>query len=932
MGQNVDQAMEQFHKIIKGETASSQTLLMTAATLQRGNHLDEARRLLEKALLEYGSTLGDAGAIQTVRNLIMCTYKDTGLPAETRLRSAERMLLAIFGRPIEESPTALESVAASLSGALKASPSMNQELLGIAGAVEKRRWEFYGLRKHLVCASRYYSEGHAMGCAQDQGYNGINLAFVLDLLSQQEENEIDCGEGTRDRAAKVRKEIIDTLDSETSAAATPSNNFPHRSWWLLVTLGEAYLGIGDIVHATERMEQAATCMQLLATNPDEATHIAPWQLESVARQVVRVAQIQADREGFGKRDVERAPCWTAVQALLKAHSEAARTFLYGKIGLALSGGGFRASLFHIGVLARLAELDVLRHVEVLSCVSGGSIVGAHYYLELRNLLQTKTDEEIGRQDYLDLVERLRQGFVAGVQGNIRLQMLMGWRSNWRVLTSRRSSTSDRLADLFESELYAKVADGSENSPRYLANLRVEPCVGPTSESNKEVCKPKTAFNPKYDNWSRCNKVPVLILNATSLNTCHNWQFTASFMGEPPARSIDAEIDANHRMRRMYHFEAPPAYRRSATEKDATTGIRLGEAVAASACVPGLFDPLHLEDLYGEMGTERTEYMTELVDGGNYDNQGVASLREQDCSVLIISDACGQTAVSAAPKADHFGVMMRANNILMSRAREAQYQLLRALEDSGAIGGLMYLHLKKGLEAQTVDWVGCDDPSTFVPPSTTTDYGVRRDVQRLLAAIRTDLDSFSWLESDALMLSGYRMAASEWDKCMSNIVTSPDRPVQWDFQKLELAMTATDESAPVLPKLKRSLTVAEGLAFKPFELYPSLKVAGRVGIVLAVLTFIGTIWLTWGHTPSLGLTIVIVAGTVLAVRAVEIWVFRPVLRYRNSFLQVIGSFIMCTVGWAIFYPYLKWIDPLYVRWGSQYRAEPAPKPEISNEKP
>ena len=29
----------------------------------------------------------------------------------------------------------------------------------------------------------------------------------------------------------------------------------------------------------------------------------------------------------------------------------------GKVGLALSGGGFRASLFHLGVLARLAELD-----------------------------------------------------------------------------------------------------------------------------------------------------------------------------------------------------------------------------------------------------------------------------------------------------------------------------------------------------------------------------------------------------------------------------------------------------------------------------------------------------------------------------------------------------------------------------------------------
>ena len=68
----------------------------------------------------------------------------------------------------------------------------------------------------------------------------------------------------------------------------------------------------------------------------------------------------------------------------------------GKVGLALSGGGYRASLFHIGVLARLAECNVLRRVEVLSCVSGGSIVGAYYYLKLRQLLQEKPDAEVDR--------------------------------------------------------------------------------------------------------------------------------------------------------------------------------------------------------------------------------------------------------------------------------------------------------------------------------------------------------------------------------------------------------------------------------------------------------------------------------------------------------------------------------------------------------
>jgi NTE family protein len=47
------------------------------------------------------------------------------------------------------------------------------------------------------------------------------------------------------------------------------------------------------------------------------------------------------------------------------------------IALCLSGGGFRAALFHLGALRRLNELGVLTQVDTLSTVSGGSIVGAH---------------------------------------------------------------------------------------------------------------------------------------------------------------------------------------------------------------------------------------------------------------------------------------------------------------------------------------------------------------------------------------------------------------------------------------------------------------------------------------------------------------------------------------------------------------------------
>lgn len=46
------------------------------------------------------------------------------------------------------------------------------------------------------------------------------------------------------------------------------------------------------------------------------------------------------------------------------------------IGLCLSGGGFRASFYSLGVLRYLAEADLLKNVGAVSAVSGGSVVAA----------------------------------------------------------------------------------------------------------------------------------------------------------------------------------------------------------------------------------------------------------------------------------------------------------------------------------------------------------------------------------------------------------------------------------------------------------------------------------------------------------------------------------------------------------------------------
>ncbi|MDO8311732.1 MAG: patatin-like phospholipase family protein, partial [Sideroxyarcus sp.] len=47
-----------------------------------------------------------------------------------------------------------------------------------------------------------------------------------------------------------------------------------------------------------------------------------------------------------------------------------------KIGLALSGGGSRAIAFHLGCLRALHKLGILEKISAISCVSGGSVIGA----------------------------------------------------------------------------------------------------------------------------------------------------------------------------------------------------------------------------------------------------------------------------------------------------------------------------------------------------------------------------------------------------------------------------------------------------------------------------------------------------------------------------------------------------------------------------
>jgi len=663
--------------------------------------------------------------------------------------------------------------------------------------------------------------------------------------------------------------------------ADAKNEWLKKQWWLWATLAEAHFGLDEFVEAGKFLSEAKALAD-----------VSDWEKESTARQLATLLIL--------KRKISPDTAEAAHVCLRKflGNDYALTSVIRGKMGLALSGGGFRASLYHIGVLAKLAELDLLRSIEFLSCVSGGSIIGAHYYLEVRHLLQNKNDDEITRNDYIKLVQRIEEAFLAGVQRNIRTRVLSEWRTSLRMIFVLDYSRTRRAGELYESELYARVEDGGNHSPRWLNELIVIP-----KEENPG------SFRPKDHNWRRSNKVPILIINATTLNTGHNWQFTATWMGEPPG-TIDT-IDANYRLRRMYYEDAPDGNRK----------IRLGHAVAASACVPGIFEPVPLNHLYEHKipkyerngkGSE-VEPIVRLVDGGVHDNQGVAALLDQGCNVFLVSDASGQMNALDFPSNKILGVPLRANNILQARVRDAQYRELSSLHGSALLKGLMFIHLKKDLQIELVDWIDCQDPSEQKTLLPLLPYGVQRDIQRRLGAVRTDLDSFSDAEAYALMCSGYLMTEHALAKeTVLGFDVPPVARENWKFLQVEELMKQPIEGNPLAARLK----VSDRLFGKVWLLLPWLKYVGLaagVGLIAVICLLLLKFWSNKLPSLSWGGLIVWLIGTAAAVFVFDR--LSKVFNYRKTLDQILIGLGLTIAGSFLAKLHLYLFDRLFLKQGS-----------------
>jgi NTE family protein len=139
------------------------------------------------------------------------------------------------------------------------------------------------------------------------------------------------------------------------------------------------------------------------------------------------------------------------------------------IGLCLSGGGYRAMLFHLGVLWRLAELGYLstqerqgKHgpigtLQRVSSVSGGSIVAGVLGLAWDDL---KVDEE-------DLLDRFRELVVQPVQSFASQTTISIWTAAWAAVVSTVNKSITRV---YRRRLFGrKTLQDFPDSPLFVIN-------------------------------------------------------------------------------------------------------------------------------------------------------------------------------------------------------------------------------------------------------------------------------------------------------------------------------------------------------------------------------------------------------------------------------------------------------------------------------
>lgn len=253
------------------------------------------------------------------------------------------------------------------------------------------------------------------------------------------------------------------------------------------------------------------------------------------------------------------------------------------VGLALSGGGSRASVFSAAVMEALWEHGYIDLVTHLSSVSGGSFAASYFAANLPGcdlLDSTAGQTTCWRDFFVDFKLAMRSHFRKAMAGRQASQFRFA--SNTRLAISLQETIDDQfLAGMTFGDLAAKNAG------------MVDDGLFP----------------------------PLLLVNATSYDNGRRLVFSNMCLPEePPSTPGDLRRNPLDNPALRGHGIAPPD-----CDQPVPQDMPLSLAVTTSAAFPGYVGPITIE-VPATCDGEGLEYW-HLADGGLIDNSGVDAIEE-----------------------------------------------------------------------------------------------------------------------------------------------------------------------------------------------------------------------------------------------------------------------------------------------------------------
>jgi hypothetical protein len=291
------------------------------------------------------------------------------------------------------------------------------------------------------------------------------------------------------------------------------------------------------------------------------------------------------------------------------------------IGLSLSGGGYRAAVFHLGTLAYLHRIQLLPQLRRLSTVSGGTFVGAKYIFSLIE----KKDFVAFFQDFYQFLSQARliqAGLQELSQGSVRVPS--GQRKLITALANVYEATF--LKDEFgKAYTLGQMLDADISVQEVIFNA-IEFQTGSAFRFQKSV-SPLAPIGNRYFSIPKAEARKIRIADIVAASSCFPGGFEPMAFPDDFVWSDDRQVPDAVRQaiqKRQAAFRQPHT-KDSQTKDSQTKDSQTKDSPKGSNDSP-------------------SDGVIALMDGGIYDNQGTESLfmaddrkRSGKLDLVIISD-------------------------------------------------------------------------------------------------------------------------------------------------------------------------------------------------------------------------------------------------------------------------------------------------------